>query len=250
MKIEQLGRSMIEMLGVLAIIGVLSVGGIAGYSKAMLKFRVNKTVDQVTQIATNVRTFFGSQSDYSDMSVKVLCKARLLPDEMIQGSCSSISFNTLYPKGLDFLNLMPEAYAASEKMIGHNDYASFIEKERNLGGLTKAAAATSGVSFRNAFGGDVSVEASGKSTSKDNRAFVITYEGIPEEACLELAVLDWGAGSGSGLVAFGTEDVKGKHVGDNSSGYIVTPYDSSVPMSPSKAVEACTTTNKMYWKFY
>ena len=31
------GRSMIEMLGVLAIIGVLSVGGIAGYSKAMQK---------------------------------------------------------------------------------------------------------------------------------------------------------------------------------------------------------------------
>ena len=36
------GRSMIEMLGVLAIIGVLSVGGIAGYSKAMEKFKVNK----------------------------------------------------------------------------------------------------------------------------------------------------------------------------------------------------------------
>ena len=31
------GRSMIEMLGVLAIVGVLSVGGIAGYSKAMEK---------------------------------------------------------------------------------------------------------------------------------------------------------------------------------------------------------------------
>ena len=29
------GRSMVEMLGVLAIIGVLSVGAIAGYSKAM-----------------------------------------------------------------------------------------------------------------------------------------------------------------------------------------------------------------------
>ena len=33
------GRSMIEMLGVLAIIGVLSVGGIAGYSRAMMKYR-------------------------------------------------------------------------------------------------------------------------------------------------------------------------------------------------------------------
>ena len=43
-KNEQSGRSMVEMLGVLAIIGVLSIGGIAGYSKAMAKFRVNKTL--------------------------------------------------------------------------------------------------------------------------------------------------------------------------------------------------------------
>ena len=41
-----LGRSMIEMLGVLAIIGVLSVGGIAGYSKAMEKFKLNKALDE------------------------------------------------------------------------------------------------------------------------------------------------------------------------------------------------------------
>lgn len=38
------GRSMIEMLGVLAIIGVLSVGGIAGYSKAMEKWKINKAI--------------------------------------------------------------------------------------------------------------------------------------------------------------------------------------------------------------
>ena len=40
-KIFEQGRSMLEMLGVLAIVGVLSVGGIAGYSKAMEQF--NKT---------------------------------------------------------------------------------------------------------------------------------------------------------------------------------------------------------------
>lgn len=39
---NQSGRSMIEMLGVLAIIGVLSVGGIAGYSKAMYKYKLTK----------------------------------------------------------------------------------------------------------------------------------------------------------------------------------------------------------------
>ena len=45
MKNNQIGRSMIEMLGVLAIIAVLSVGGIAGYGKAMeiLKFNRYKT---------------------------------------------------------------------------------------------------------------------------------------------------------------------------------------------------------------
>ncbi|MBE6450559.1 MAG: hypothetical protein E7016_01185 [Alphaproteobacteria bacterium] len=40
-KICELGRSMVEMLGVLAIIGVLSVGAIAGYSKAMMKYKLN-----------------------------------------------------------------------------------------------------------------------------------------------------------------------------------------------------------------
>ena len=40
------GRSMIEMLGVLAIVAVLSVGGIAGYSKAMEKFKLNKLVQE------------------------------------------------------------------------------------------------------------------------------------------------------------------------------------------------------------
>jgi len=39
------GRSMVEMLGVLAIIGVLSVGGIAGYTMAMNKFRANEIMN-------------------------------------------------------------------------------------------------------------------------------------------------------------------------------------------------------------
>ena len=41
------GRSMVEMLGVLAIIGVLSVGAIAGYSKAMMKYKLNKQAEQL-----------------------------------------------------------------------------------------------------------------------------------------------------------------------------------------------------------
>ena len=45
------GRSMVEMLGVLAIIGVLSVGGIAGYSLAMRRHRANGVVDLISKYA-------------------------------------------------------------------------------------------------------------------------------------------------------------------------------------------------------
>ena len=53
MKFKKLesGRSMVEMLGVLAIIGVLSVGGIAGYSLSMRRHRANGVVDAVTTYA-------------------------------------------------------------------------------------------------------------------------------------------------------------------------------------------------------
>ena len=50
----QFGRSMVEMLGVLAIIGVLSVGGIAGYSKAMLKYKINNTLDTLSQVVARI----------------------------------------------------------------------------------------------------------------------------------------------------------------------------------------------------
>ena len=51
---QEKGRSMVEMLGVLAIIGVLSVGGIAGYSKAMNKYKTNQTIDVLSQLFSNI----------------------------------------------------------------------------------------------------------------------------------------------------------------------------------------------------
>ncbi len=50
------GRSMVEMLGTLAIIGVLSIGGIAGYSYGMDKYRANETVNDIMLRTTDLLT--------------------------------------------------------------------------------------------------------------------------------------------------------------------------------------------------
>lgn len=64
-KVVQCGRSMIEMLGVLAIIGVLSVGGIAGYSKAMTQFKVNKIVAETNQIIATAHEYASKDKSFS-----------------------------------------------------------------------------------------------------------------------------------------------------------------------------------------
>ncbi len=196
MKIEQLGRSMIEMLGVLAIIGVLSVGGIAGYSKAMMKHNINKTIDHIAQIATNTRTFLSEQKNYEAV-------------------------------GSDFLWKIA---APKELRISTNRTG-------------------------NVFGGTTWMRYSRKSKNDDKKAFILYTTNIPEEACLELATVDWGKGANSGLIAFGVNsDVSGVFVGSNGSAKIATPYSTNypIPMKPSSAVVACQagTNNTLYWKFY
>lgn len=78
------GRSMVEMLGVLAIIGVLSIGSVSGYSKAMFKYKLNKQTEQLETLIYNGLmlkdnfnfTTFTYLSPY-------LIKLNLIPKEML-----------------------------------------------------------------------------------------------------------------------------------------------------------------------
>jgi len=61
----------------------------------MQKYRINKTIEQITLIAGNIRTFFVSQGNYEDAycyssegggvrsTCNVLKKAKIIPDEMM-----------------------------------------------------------------------------------------------------------------------------------------------------------------------
>lgn len=100
----QKGRSMIEMLGVLAIIGILSVGGLVGYSKAIDRYRVNETINQITHIVQNTRDLFKNQKNFygalssveTPMSIanyenrKLADKAKLFPTSIVKNGYKNL----------------------------------------------------------------------------------------------------------------------------------------------------------------
>ncbi len=152
----QSGRTMIEMLGVLAIIGVLSVGGIAGYSKAMMKYRINKTIEQITLIAGNVRAFWGPQKNYEGVNCAGSnCNASGCTGQSANDGCPIVKKAKIFP----------------DEMITVTD-----------GKI---------MSITNPFGGEVNLLIANKSKSSDYQAFKIEYYQLPQEACIELATHDW-----------------------------------------------------------
>ena len=92
-KTNETGRSMIEMLGVLAIIGVLSVGGIAGYSKAMNKFKTNKVADNVSMLVANIKTLYAQQKTYDGLTNQTAVDMGVVPDELGTTSDLTNAFN-------------------------------------------------------------------------------------------------------------------------------------------------------------
>lgn len=65
---QESGRSMIEMLGVLAIMGVITVGAIGMISAAMRMQKRTAVNDEIIQIVSSVRQLLGEYDDYSNIN--------------------------------------------------------------------------------------------------------------------------------------------------------------------------------------
>ena len=222
---NQNGRSMIEMLGVLAIVGVLSVGGIAGYSKAMQKYRVNKTIDQITQISNGIHTLYTSRNNYEGLDIQLLGKAKVIPQELIESE--SPSFDR-------------EAYQAADDALwacyGRGGNCTEEEARYDELNLLYQSIDFSVQTFHgtNPFGGKILL------TVQDNaKAFSLNYLGLPEDACIDVLTQDWGT---TDLIAVGVDSsitsaqgctgIKGTHV-----------CNDQLPVSVEKAMDFCATQN-------
>lgn len=108
----QSGRSMIEMLGVLAVIGVLTVGGFSLISKVTTAHKSNVTIDEIGTLANKARMIFHEYvydkqkfSNTPDMNT-YLYNAKAYPEslELVDSgnsqkafvSASDVKFNVQY----------------------------------------------------------------------------------------------------------------------------------------------------------
>jgi Tfp pilus assembly protein PilE len=74
------GRSMIEMLGVLAIIGVLTVSAIQLYSSAMSKYNRMAVIEDISTMSQEISSYYAGKEDYTGISIRFLESAEIIPD--------------------------------------------------------------------------------------------------------------------------------------------------------------------------
>ena len=215
MRVNEQGRSMIEMLGVLAIVGVLSVGGIAGYSKAMAKFKTNKVIDQINTISTNVRTLYSSQRNYGGLNNCTAIRMALIPSEMYAASNKSASGS-----GVEVTNAFGgNLYIHSVNQGTGTDNAYIIA----IDALPKTACVSIATTDWGGDSGSGLVAMQIKTLSADE-----TADGLTD--------LNEDIDTGDATVA-------------DSSVTAVPGSDVSTPLSIANAEEACGDLNGVVWKF-
>ena len=67
-KTDQSGASMIEMIGVLGIISVVTTGILATVSKNYDRYQQSAITTQIRDLQKNIRVRFSAMSDYRDLS--------------------------------------------------------------------------------------------------------------------------------------------------------------------------------------
>ena len=107
---QESGRSMVEMLGVLAIIGVLSIGGIAGYTMAMNRFRANEILNYASQasiLAQTANAGNGANLDNGDIRTQLGLSAggnEFQGAEIAAAASGTITLTNVQPKIADSIN--------------------------------------------------------------------------------------------------------------------------------------------------
>ena len=80
---NETGRSTLEILSILAIAILLTLGAFAGYSKAVVRYKANLVIDQVLALSDNIRRDYAEQTSYAELNNQALIeKKSILPKDV------------------------------------------------------------------------------------------------------------------------------------------------------------------------
>lgn len=85
-KTDESGRSLIEMLGTIAIITMLTVGGMTGAGYAMQAWRANNAADDIEQAVLGVQDLYSWQKDYTGLSMSKICQNDVLSRDCVNNT--------------------------------------------------------------------------------------------------------------------------------------------------------------------
>jgi len=92
---QESGRSMVEMLGVLAIMGLITVGAVTMISAAMKSQKRTTVNDEVAQITTGVRQLLGEYDDFSNINNSTIWGAIGMSQKTPYGGNYELAVNPL-----------------------------------------------------------------------------------------------------------------------------------------------------------
>ena len=134
---QESGRSMIEMLGVLAIMGVITVGAIAMISTAMRTQKQSAVNDDVTQIVLGVRRIMGEFDDLSNIDNSIIFGAIGVSNKNPYGGAYTVSVNPSNARqfivGIDGLSTSDCEYLRTKAWT---DSVGYIMSNHTQGGAT------------------------------------------------------------------------------------------------------------------
>ena len=93
-KINQNGRSMVEMLGVLAIIGILSIGGLGIVGRAKKSHDISQLIAETAQVAMNAKKMACDYEDGYGTYTNFLIRSQAYPDNFVISGSSFYSTPT------------------------------------------------------------------------------------------------------------------------------------------------------------
>lgn len=242
MRNNQSGRTMLEMLCVLAIIGVLTLGGLRGYRYVVARYKANKIAEAIAFIVTQIRTGYSTQENYAGLDNSVAIEMGAVPEHLIERDNHGEATGKLPTPWGGYINIFPSPLREDSTIIDPNDGSTigvdgFIVEIGNISRVACNLLITNDWG-NTAKGGFVGIAASTATCSTGGNGTAATYAG---GKCKPSINDNYGLDS---IYLGKNYEARSDH--NSSAGYaygIPGSQKWSIPVAPATASKGCNCTS-------